>query len=73
MKNFFEGEQIIFHEKESWGKTVRSPANEFAFVICELMGVNTITDSAVKRIKALGIPMVSVSELYELGRERMGE
>jgi len=73
MKNFFEGEQIEFHEKESWGKTVRYPANNFAFALCNLMGISTITDSAVKRIKALGIPMVSVSELYELGRERMGE
>ena len=70
MKNFFEGEQIIFEERESWGKTVRYPANNFAFAICNLMGVSTITDSAVKRIKAQGIPMVSVNEL---GRERMGE
>ena len=69
MNNFFEGRTVVYEVDRGYmNKLIRIPANEFAVVICELMGISTLTDNAVSRIKAQGIPMVS---LQELGREQL--
>jgi len=69
MNNFFEGQTVVYEVDRGYmNKLIRIPANEFAVVICELMGISTLTDNAVSRIKAQGIPMVS---LQELGREQL--
>ena len=69
MNNFFEGQTVVYEVDRGYmGKLIRIPANEFAIVMCELMGISTLTDNAVSRIKAQGIPMIS---LQELGREQL--
>jgi len=69
MNNFFEGRTVVYEVDRGYmNKLIRIPANEFAIVMCELMGISTLTDNAVSRIKAQGIPMIS---LQELGREQL--
>ena len=69
MNNFFEGQTVVYEVDRGYmNKLIRIPANEFAVVMCELMGISTLTDNAVSRIKAQGIPMIS---LQELGREQL--
>ena len=58
------GNQIIFYQEERgyMGKTIRRPINDFGIAICDLIGISTLTDQAVKRIKAQGITLMDELE-----------
>jgi hypothetical protein len=59
----FEGQTVIFEESRGYmGKTVRRPINDFAIAICNLIGISTLTDQAIERIKAQGIPIMNELE-----------
>ena len=58
------GNQIIFYQEERgyMGKTIRRPINDFGIAICDLIGISTLTDQAIQRIKAQGITLMDELE-----------
>ena len=61
--NHFGNQVIVYQEKRGYmGKTVRTPVNDFGIAICDLIGISTLTDQAIQRIKGQGIKLMTEIE-----------
>ena len=72
--NHFGNQVIVYQEERGYmGKTVRTPVNDFGIAICDLIGISTLTDQAVQRIKAQGITfMTQIEALHNEIKELKG-
>jgi hypothetical protein len=72
--NHFGDQVIVYQEERGYmGKTVRTPVNDFGIAICDLIGISTLTDQAIQRIKAQGIKlMTEIESLHSKIKELEG-